>query len=132
MLFLYQRLLTRLAGIPFVSADPLHEQLLNLGLCRIDGKQLCISNRVVERALGPKWLKSLPLPDYVARFHAWQASSPNPKKRNVSKHLAGTELNDGIALRDLFIEAIDHSEREGFPTVHCRCSTRGRQCICSG
>lgn len=114
LLFLYRRLLENHDGTPIVSDDSLQEQLLNLGMCRIEGSRLCVSNRVVARVLGWAWLNRLPIPDYLARFHAWQASSPNPKKRDVSKHLAGAELEDGIELRDWFIEAIEQGEREDF------------------
>ncbi len=93
MLRVYRRVLLGEQPVPYRPDDPLHQELLLLGICRADIDRLVPASRITQAVLDKAWLEhELTSAWFEDQYQAWCRSGALPEQRATAKLLSGEAL----------------------------------------
>jgi WD40 repeat protein len=93
LLRLYHRVLLQAQQLPYQPDDALQQELLLLGICRVDGDSLVPASRITQAVFDKAWLEQeLTSAWFEDQHQAWCRSGPLPEQRATAKLLSGEAL----------------------------------------
>lgn len=93
LLRLYRRVLTQVEPVPYQPDDPLHQELLLLGICRVEKDSLVPASRITQAVFDREWIEqALTSAWFEDQYQAWCRSGPLPEQRATAKLLSGEAL----------------------------------------
>ena len=93
LLRLYRRVLLQTQQIPYRPDDPLHQELLLLGICRVHRDGLVPANRITQAVFNMDWIdQELTSAWFEDQYQAWCRSGALPEQRAAAKLLSGEAL----------------------------------------
>ena len=94
LLRLYRRVLQQTEPVPYQPDDPLHQELLLLGICRIHENRLDPASRITQAVFDREWIEqALTSAWFEDQYQAWCRSGPLPEQRATAKLLSGEALH---------------------------------------
>ncbi len=86
-------MLRKAQQVPYQPDDPLQQELLLLGICRVDGDRLVPASRITQAVFDKAWLEQeLTSAWFEDQYQAWCRSGPLPEQRATAKLLSGDAL----------------------------------------
>jgi hypothetical protein len=83
LLRLYRRVLLQAGQLPYQPDDPLQQELLLLGICRVDGDSLVPASRITQAVFDKAWLEQeLTSAWFEDQYQAWCRSGALPEQRD--------------------------------------------------